>query len=71
MKLKTDMGVVLTEYFGEGDYAKRRSEIVKYGNKYRVNMFEDDVLKKQIDVVDKTLYHSEDTAENWVIGVIN
>jgi hypothetical protein len=69
--MKTDLGVVLTEYFGDGEYENRRAEIVKYTNKIRVNMFDGSELKEHLDFEGKAMYYIEDVAENWVIGVKN
>jgi len=35
-----------------------------------VRCYEDDVLIRTIDVSDHTLRYAEDTAENWIAGII-
>ena len=69
--MKNGVGLVLTEFYGDDEYASRRSEIVKYDKKYKVNLFEGEQLKDSIDFSDANMYDIEDIAENWVLGVNN
>lgn len=69
--MKSSIGVVLTEFYGDDEYVNRRSEIVKYDKKYKVNMFDGEELKDSIDFSDVNMYDIEDIAENWVLGVNN
>lgn len=69
--MKTSVGVMVSEFYGDGEYEGRRSEVVKYGNKYTVNMFQGKDLCDSIDFENIKVYDIEDIAENWVLGVNN
>jgi hypothetical protein len=48
----------------------RDADITNFGGIILVRCYEDDVLIRTIDVSDHTLRYAEDTAENWIAGII-
>jgi hypothetical protein len=65
--------MIIDEYFGDGMYANRKSELHKqsYDDYYYVKFFENDEHIETRVLKEKTLRYAEDCAENWTIGVIN
>lgn len=58
-------------FVGEFNNEQRRAEITKDANGgYLVDCYVDDVFKRTIDVSAHSLRYAEDTAENWVTGII-
>ena len=58
-------------FVGEFKSEQRRAEIVQDDNGgYLVDCYADGVFKRTIDVSDHALRYAEDTAENWVTGII-
>lgn len=63
------IGDLLTEFYGDGEYENRRSEVIQHDKtSYIVNLYEDDELLHKLDFSDKNIYDIEDIAENWVLG---
>ena len=48
----------------------RSASIVGGNNSLVVNCYEKDAFIRAIDVSDHSIYYAEDTAENWVLGII-
>ena len=48
----------------------RSASIVGGNNSLVVNCYEKDAFIRAIDVSDHSIYYAEDTAENWISGII-
>jgi len=57
--------------FGYGIYHNRIAVIQENGDKYFVDLYLDEILHRSVDVSGKSFRYAEDTAENWVTGIIN
>lgn len=62
--------MLTSEYFGSGDHKDRTARIYEDDEGYFVEFWQDDTAVKQVDVRDHSLYYAEDTAENWISGLI-
>jgi len=60
----------IDEYSGSGLYDNRRAIINENGDKYFVDLYLADMHHRTVDVSAYTLRYAEDTAENWVTGII-
>ena len=60
----------IDEYKGRGLYDNRKAIISENGNKYFVDLYLEDMHQRTIDTSEYTLRYAEDTAENWVTGII-
>lgn len=61
---------ILSEFYGQGQYDKRKATVSARYRGYVVLMYEDSVLMHQQEITEHTQQYAEDCAENWVIGVI-
>ena len=60
----------IDEYSGSGLYDNRRAVIQENGDKYFVDLYIADMHQRTVDISEHTLRYAEDTAENWVTGII-
>jgi len=61
---------VIDQYSGNGLYDNRRAVIQENGDKYFVDLYIAELYQRTVDVSEHTLRYAEDTAENWVTGII-
>jgi hypothetical protein len=60
----------IDEYLGSGRYDNRKAVIQENGDKYVVDLYIEDLHHKTVDTGKHSLRYAEDTAENWVTGII-
>lgn len=65
--------MIIETYNGQGDYANRRAELHMhaYEEYHYVKMYKDDVNVEMRILKGKSLQYAQDTAENWITGIIN
>lgn len=61
---------VIDEYSGIGLYDNRRAVISEIGDKYFVDLYLEDMHHTTVDASGYALRYAEDTAENWIKGII-
>lgn len=62
--------MLISEYFGSGEHKDRSANIYKDSEGYFVEVYCQGQPVKQIDVRDHSIRYAEDTADNWVSGLI-
>ena len=62
---------ILHKFYGCEEYSPRSSFVYIYSGVFCVDCFIDNDLKKFIELKGKSESYAEDTAENWVLGVMN
>jgi hypothetical protein len=60
----------IDEYKGQGLYDNRRAVIQENGDKYFVDLYIAELHLRTVDTSEYALRYAEDTAENWVTGII-
>lgn len=60
---------LMSEFWGEKEYANRKAKVLKEDSKTIVVMIEDEVIVEERDLSNHSLYYAEDAAENWVMGI--
>jgi len=60
----------LSEFYGSGEYSLRRASVHKEDDKLIVVLVDNLKIVEERDLSNHSLVFAEDTAENWVIGVI-
>jgi len=60
----------IDEYLGSGIYDNRRAVIQENGDKYFVDLYIAELHLRTVDTSEHALRYAEDTAENWVTGII-
>lgn len=60
----------ISEYYGRGLYDNRSAIISENEKKYLVDLYLGDVHHETIDTSEYSLRYAEDTAENWITGII-
>ena len=62
--------MLISEYFGSGEHKDRTANIYQDDEGYFVEVYFQGQPVKQIDVRDHSIRYAEDTADNWVSGLI-
>jgi hypothetical protein len=62
--------MLISEYFGAGEHKDRSANIYQDDEGYFVEVYFQGWPVKQIDVRDHSIRYAEDTADNWVCGLI-
>ena len=55
---------------GHGRFANRSAKVYRDDEGYFVEVYEDGEPVRQIDVRDHSIVYANDTADNWVCGII-
>lgn len=65
--------MIVGEYFGEGQWEKRKAEVHlhQYDKYFYVKLYENGVHTDTRLMQDKSERYAEDCAENWVLGVFH
>lgn len=58
-------------FYGECDYKERSAQLLKDGSEYVIKFYDHGSLVRERVIASHSERYAEDTAENWVIGVIN
>ena len=61
----------ISEFIGTGDYEGRRAVVELCNGVYSIALYEDKKYTKDIILPGKSLRYAEDTAENFVIGIVD
>jgi hypothetical protein len=64
------MSEIIDEYFGYGNHQGRSAIIYKDAVGYFVEFLENGLSIEQRELADHSLRYAEDTAENWITGII-
>ena len=64
------MSEIVDEYFGDGDHQGRSAIIYKDAVGYFVEFLENGLSIEQRELSEYSLRYAEDTAENWITGII-
>ena len=72
MKHEHKRGVVITEEISKhfSHDGKKLSIVVVSERGYMVELYDNEKYIKTVDVSDHSLSYAEDTAENWVLGIL-
>ena len=62
--------MLIREYFGSGEHKDRAANIYMDDEGYFVEVYFQGWPVRQIDVREHSIHYAEDTAENWVNGII-
>ena len=62
--------MLISEYFGSGENKDRAANIYQDDEGYFVEVYFQGWPVRQIDVRDHSIRYAEDTADNWVSGLI-
>lgn len=62
---------IITEYTGDKNHQDRSAHIYEDSDGLKVECYVQGHPVKLIDVGAHSLYYAEDTAENWVTGILN
>ena len=62
--------MLINEYFGAGENKDRSANIYQDDEGYFVEVYFQGHPVRQIDVRDHSIRYAEDTADNWVCGLI-
>lgn len=60
----------VTSAQGTGQHANRSAKVYRDDEGYFVEVYEDGEAVRQIDVRDHSIVYANDTADNWVSGII-
>lgn len=58
--------IVISEF----EQDNRKAVVLKQGDGYLVEMYENGTLRKMEEITGHTLWYVEDCAENWILKVI-
>lgn len=61
----------VSEFIGTGDYEDRRAIVELCNGVYSVALYKNKKYTKDIVLPGKSLRYAEDTAENYVIGILD
>lgn len=61
---------LLSEFYGSGKYSLRKASVHREDGKLLVVMVDDSKVVEERDLSNHSQMFAEDTAENWVMGVI-
>jgi hypothetical protein len=60
----------ISEYYGRGLYDNRKAVVRENESKYFVDLYLGETHWGTIDTSEHSLRYAEDTAENWITGII-
>lgn len=60
----------ISTHYGTHKHAGRKAHVIREGDKYVVIMIQDTAVIEEREITGHTQQYAEDTAENWVLGVI-
>ena len=60
--------MIVSEYYSED--RSRKGIVYKEQEGHRVDLFQDKTLVKTVMLPDKSIHYAEDTAENWVMRIL-
>ena len=63
--------VIRSTLQGADEFSTRKALVLKNPEGYYVRCYDGSVLAKRIDVYKHTERYAEDTAENYVLGILN
>ena len=63
--------LILSSIQGAGEYSDRHALVLKNADGFYVRCYDGRVLAKRIDVYTHTERYAEDTAENYILGILN
>tara|TARA_X000000950_G_C13835792_1_gene628133 strand:+ start:499 stop:687 length:189 start_codon:yes stop_codon:yes gene_type:complete len=62
--------MIISEYM-DTKKGKRTAQVRKNASGFYVDLREDNITVKVVELYDKSEQYAEDTAENWVLGILN
>ena len=63
--------LIMSSIQGAGEYSDRHALVLKNADGFYVRCYDGRVLAKRIDVYKHTERYAEDTAENYILGILN
>ena len=63
-------GPGIRTYWGDDEYANRKAIVMKNGEGFYVEFYKDDKIVERRTVYEHSESYAEDTAENFVMGII-
>lgn len=62
--------MIISEYIGT-EKSKRTAQVRKNASGFYVDLREDDIVVKVVELYDHSEEYAESVAENWVLGILN
>lgn len=63
-------GPEISTYWGDEEYSNRKAVVMKDDNGFYVEFYEEEQLCERRNVYDHSEIYAENTAENFVMGII-
>lgn len=63
-------GPGISTYWGDGDYSDRKAIVMKNNDGFYVEFYKGDTIVERRNVYEHSEGYAEDTAENFVMGII-
>ena len=68
---KGQQDLIRSSVKGTNEFSDRHALVLKNSDGFYVRCYDDCVLAKRIDVYKHTERYAEDTAENYILGILN